>query len=57
MEVMTDVYIAAKAKTFIGNGWSNTSQIVRYLKNWSKEDIHFIGSEINLSVNEFIHHW
>ena len=57
MEVMTDVYIAAKAKTFIGDGWSNTSQIVRYLKNWSKEDIHFIGSEINLSVNEFIHHW
>ena len=57
LEVMTDVYIAAKAKTFIGNGWSNTSQIVRYLKSWSEKDIHFIGPEINLSTNTFLHNW
>ena len=57
LEVMTDVYIAAKAKTFIGNGWSNTSQIVRYLKRWSEKDIHFIGPEINLSTNTFLHNW
>ena len=57
LEVMTDVYIAAKAKAFIGNGWSNTSQIVRYLKRWSEKDIHFIGPEINLSTNTFLHNW
>ena len=57
LEVMTDVYIAAKAKTFIGNGWPNTSQIVRYLKRWSEKDIHFIGPEINLSTNTFLHNW
>mgnify|MGYP000226881450 FL=1 len=57
LEVMTDVYIATKAKTFIGNGWSNTSQIVRYLKRWSEKDIHFIGPEINLSTNTFLHNW
>jgi len=56
-EVMTDVYVAAKAKAFIGNGWSNTSQIVRYLKKWSNNDIQFIGPEINLSVNKFLHQW
>ena len=32
IEVMTDVYIASKAKFFIVNGSSNASQIVRYLK-------------------------
>jgi CMP-N-acetylneuraminic acid synthetase len=56
-EVMTDVYVASKAKAFIGNGWSNTSQIVRYLKKWSDNDIQFIGPEINLSVNKFLHQW
>jgi len=56
-EVMTDVYIAAKAKTFIGNGGSNTSQIVRYLKKWSEKDIHFIGPEVNLSINTILHNW
>ena len=56
-EVMIDVYIAAKAKIFIGNGLSNTSQIVRYLKNWSDEDIHFIGPEINLQINHLPHVW
>ncbi|MDB9774572.1 O-fucosyltransferase family protein [Candidatus Pelagibacter sp.] len=56
-EVMTDVYIAAKAEIFIGNGWSNTSQIVRYLKKWSEKDIQFIGPEINLSINTFLHNW
>ena len=54
---MTDVYIAAKAKTFIGNGGSNTSQIVRYLKKWSEKDIYFIGPEVNLSINTFLHDW
>jgi len=56
-EVMTDVYIAAKAETFIGNGWSSTSQIVRYLKKWSEKDIQFIGPEINLSINTLLHNW
>lgn len=56
-EVMTDIYIAAKAKIFIGNGLSNASQIVRYLKKWSNDDIHFVGPEINLITNKFPHKW
>tara|TARA_B100000989_G_scaffold193241_1_gene145826 strand:+ start:540 stop:1865 length:1326 start_codon:yes stop_codon:yes gene_type:complete len=56
-EVMIDVYIAAKAKIFVGNGLSNTSQIVRYLKKWSDKDLYFIGPEINLQINKFLHNW
>jgi len=56
-EVMTDVHIAANAKFFIGNGLSNASQIVRYFKKWSDDDIHFVGPEINLITNKFPHKW
>ena len=52
---MIDVYIAAKANIFVGNGLSNTSQIVRYLKKWSDKDIHFIGPEVNLQINHLSH--
>jgi hypothetical protein len=56
-EVMTDVYIASKAKIFIGNGFSNSSQIVRYLKKWPENNLHFIGKEIFHSFNTSIHNW
>jgi tetratricopeptide (TPR) repeat protein len=56
-EVMTDVYIAAKAKVFIGNGFSNPSQIVRYLNNWSEDNLHYVGVEMFHSFNTFIHNW
>ena len=44
LEVMTDVYIAANAKAFIGNGLSNPSQMVRYLKKWPENNLHYVES-------------
>jgi len=42
-EVMVDAYLAIKAKAFIGNGFSNPSLIVSYLKAWPEGDVHLIG--------------
>jgi hypothetical protein len=35
-EVMKDTYLAARADHFIGNGASNVSCMVGYIKNWNK---------------------
>ena len=34
-EVMVDTYLATKAAAFMGNGFSNPSVMVGYLKEWS----------------------
>ncbi|MHB8474558.1 MAG: hypothetical protein ACYDC8_17280 [Gammaproteobacteria bacterium] len=46
VEVMVDVYLAAKAKAFVGNGFSNPSQIVRYLKDWSDGEVCLLGPSL-----------
>jgi hypothetical protein len=43
IEVMVDVYLATKGEAFVGNGFSNPSVAVWYLKNWSANDVHLIG--------------
>ena len=42
-EVMVDVYLAVRAKAFIGNGYSNPSLMVSYLKVWPKNHVRLIG--------------
>jgi len=56
-EVMVDAYVAARAAAFVGNGSSNPSQIVRYLKDWSAEDVNLIGPSMNHMPNTFLHRW
>ncbi len=56
-EVMVDAYLAAKAKAFVGNARSNPSIIVRYLKNWSDEDVYLIGQNLYHTFNTSIHDW
>lgn len=57
MEVMVDSYLAAKSKRFIGNGFSNPSLIVKYLKDWPEEDVHLIGDSMYQKYNTAIHNW
>lgn len=45
-EVMVDVYLAAKAKAFIGNGLSNTSAIIPYVSESLQENYHLICQNI-----------
>ncbi|MHB8743219.1 MAG: hypothetical protein ACYC9L_08825 [Sulfuricaulis sp.] len=56
-EVVVDAYIAAKAKAFVGNGASNPSQIVRYLKDWSEGDVYLIGPNMYHMFNTTLHRW
>lgn len=46
VEVMVDTYLAVRAKVFVGNGSSNPSQIVRYLKRWPENDVHLLGENL-----------
>lgn len=57
VEVMVDAYIAARAKVFVGNGFSNPSLIVGYLKDWKKTDLKLIGQNMYHMPNIFIHNW
>jgi len=42
-EVMVDAYIASRAAYFIGNGFSNASCAVRYLKRWAPYSCKLLG--------------
>ncbi len=42
-EVMVDAYIAARASYFIGNGFSNASCAVRFLKRWEPFTCKLLG--------------
>jgi len=57
MEVMVDAYLAAKAKAFVGNGFSNPSQFVRFLKNWPLDKVSLIGQNMHHTPNTFLHNW
>ena len=47
IEVMVDTYLAARAACFIGNGASNVSCFVRYLKNWNKGEYRLMVSSMH----------
>lgn len=56
MEVMVDVYLAAKGRAFVGNGFSNPSLVVRYLKDWVEGDVSLIGRNMYHTYNTVLHH-
>jgi len=56
-EVMVDAYLAARATAFIGNGFSNPSLMVSYLKAWPKDHVRLIGSNMYHRPNLFLHRW
>jgi len=56
-EVMVDVYLAARARIFIGNGLSNPSRFVSYLKDWPENTVKLLGENLFHKQNIFIHNW
>jgi len=56
-EVMVDVYLAARAKIFIGNGLSNPSRFVSYVKDWPEDTVKLLGDNLFHKQNIFIHNW
>ncbi|MGA9666881.1 MAG: hypothetical protein WBQ69_10595 [Gallionella sp.] len=57
IEVMVDVYLAGRARFFVGNGTSNPSLFVRYLKDWPAEAVHLVGDNWFHKPNPKIHNW
>lgn len=57
IEVVTDVYIAARARAFIGNGMSNPSIFVRYMKDWPEGSVDLVCQNRFHTSNEFLHNW
>ncbi len=55
MEVMLDTYLATRATSFIGNGNSNVSAIIEFLKTWDSDGFHLISPNILKSYNLAIH--
>jgi protein O-GlcNAc transferase len=56
-EVMIDAYLAARANAFIGNGFSNASLQVSYLKSWPGDSIKLIGPRMTHLPNPGLHRW
>jgi protein O-GlcNAc transferase len=56
-EVMVDVYLAIRAKVFVGNGCSNPSLAASYLGPWQGEDLAMFGPRIDEVPNLLIHNW
>ena len=56
-EVMVDVYLAARARVFVGNGTSNPSLFVRYLKDWPEDEVNLVGGNWFHKPNPKIHDW
>jgi len=56
-EVMVDAYLAAHAQAFVGNGFSNPSLIVRYLKDWPSGSVSLIGKNMFHTANTLLHNW
>lgn len=54
-EVMKDTYLAARADYFIGNGASNVSCMVGYLKNWSGKEYSLLVPNMHHRRNHFIY--
>jgi hypothetical protein len=54
---MIDAYLATGAKAFIGNGFSNVSLQVSYLKRWPPNSIRLIGTAMPHVPNLSLHRW
>lgn len=55
IDVIKDVYLAAKCDYFIGNARSNVSTSILHLKDWSSDKINLYGDNVLDEENIFIH--
>jgi hypothetical protein len=56
-EVIMDVYLAARCDLFLGNGWSNVSTSVGYLKTWPVGAFNLVLNNFLFVRNLSIHNW
>jgi hypothetical protein len=56
-EVLIDALVAARADAFIGNGFSNASVMVGYLREWPEGACTLLGSHLFETPNPGLHAW
>lgn len=55
IEVMVDTYLAARAERFIGNGASNVSCMVKYLRHWKENEYTLLVPSMHHARNPFLY--
>lgn len=55
VELMVDSYVAAKARFFLGNAYSNPSLMVRYLRDWRDPNSRLVGHNMLHRPNSFLY--
>lgn len=55
VELTQDLYVALKAKSFVGNGGSGPSCMITYLKRWAADDCVLLSPNMHFRRNPFLH--
>ena len=55
VEVMTDVYLAARADWFVGNGESSPSSMIAYMREWPPGRCILLSANRDYFRNSYIH--
>lgn len=57
VEVVRDIYLAARCERFMGVGSSNVAAMVPHLRDWPKNACTLVGQNMHHQINAFIHEW
>jgi hypothetical protein len=57
VEVMVDMYLAARCDAFVGVGSSNVAAMIEHLKDWPQGSLTMHSHSIHYRINPFLHRW
>jgi hypothetical protein len=57
VEVMVDMYLAARCDAFVGVGSSNVAATIEHLKDWPPGSLTILSRSIHYIRNPFLHRW
>lgn len=57
VEVVRDIYLAARCEQFMGVGSSNVAAMITHLRDWPKDACTLVGQNMHHQINVFIHEW
>ena len=57
VEVVVDMYLAARCDAFVGVGTSNVAAMVEHLKDWAPGALTLLSPSLHYVRNPFLHRW
>jgi hypothetical protein len=57
LEVLTDMYLAARCDSFVGVGSSNVAAMIEHFKDWAPGACNLQGGSAHYTLNPFLHRW